>query len=226
MEIQTREANIDVMSVSIKTLHVNKKMMTLSVFRQLPTFQIFQRDGNLKSVAIWGKVRYSIKDEGDLWIVISQNEKLFRCNSHDNFYTLKQAEDNLEEAKLKLSNYIFDLDSLNEYKSKKEIYDKCKEEFLKTASKMFPKANQFEYLDPEAIPQFREKTNWLNLNNPEPKRPELKSNTYVRNHGFSDDQVDGFKKSVTNYEEGLIVAKNANASRSKIAQLDQLFIAV
>lgn len=37
IELESRAASIDTVSVTIKTLHVNKKQMTLAVFRQLPS---------------------------------------------------------------------------------------------------------------------------------------------------------------------------------------------
>ena len=72
MEIETKHASLDTLAVTIKTLHVNGKQMTLAVFRQLP---IKNEDKNSE---LWGIVRYSIKDSGDIWLVFSDNGVLYR----------------------------------------------------------------------------------------------------------------------------------------------------
>lgn len=72
MEIETKNASLDTLTVTIKTLHVSGKQMTLAVFRQL---QI--KDEN-KNSELWGIVRYSIKDDGDIWLVFSDNGILYR----------------------------------------------------------------------------------------------------------------------------------------------------
>jgi len=60
------------MAVTIKTLHVSGKQMTLAVFRQLP------KSCERKGSELWGVVRYAIKDEGDVWLVFSHDGTLFR----------------------------------------------------------------------------------------------------------------------------------------------------
>lgn len=72
MEIETKNATLATMSVTINALHVNGKQMTLAVFRQLP-IGVEKSEGD-----IWGIVRYSIKDEGDLWVVFSKDGRLYR----------------------------------------------------------------------------------------------------------------------------------------------------
>jgi hypothetical protein len=72
MEIETKTASLETFSVTIQALHVNGKQMTLAVFRQLPVSHEETSD------QLWGSVKYSIKDEGDFWLVFSSNGKLFR----------------------------------------------------------------------------------------------------------------------------------------------------
>ena len=72
MEIETKNASLDTLAVTIKTLHVSGKQMTLAVFRQLP-IKLAYKDSEL-----WGIVRYSIKDDGDIWLVFSNNGILYR----------------------------------------------------------------------------------------------------------------------------------------------------
>ena len=72
MEIETKNASLDTLAVTIKTLHVSGKQMTLAVFRQLPIKYVY------KNSELWGIVRYSIKDDGDIWLVFSDNGILYR----------------------------------------------------------------------------------------------------------------------------------------------------
>lgn len=72
MDIETKNATLATLAVTINALHVNGKQMTLAVFRQLPI------NVENESSEIWGTVRYRIKDEGDLWLVFSTDGLLFR----------------------------------------------------------------------------------------------------------------------------------------------------
>ena len=73
MDVETKDASLSVMAVTIKALHVSGKQMTLAVFRQLPIAY-----GVAVNVELWGTVRYSIKDQGDIWFVLSHKGKLYR----------------------------------------------------------------------------------------------------------------------------------------------------
>ena len=42
--IETQNASIDTLSVTIRSLHVNSKQMTLAVFRQLPVVPVYRYD--------------------------------------------------------------------------------------------------------------------------------------------------------------------------------------
>ena len=72
MQVETKNASLDTMAVTIKTLHVSGKQMTLAVFRQLPNAR--EREDS----ELWGVVRYAIKGEGDLWLVFSHDGALRR----------------------------------------------------------------------------------------------------------------------------------------------------
>lgn len=79
MEIETKRASLDTLSVTIQALHVNGRQMTLAVFRQLPTASAYNDDGSLAPLEYWGIVRYAIKDEGDLWVVCASGGRLYRA---------------------------------------------------------------------------------------------------------------------------------------------------
>jgi hypothetical protein len=72
MEIETKNASLDTLAVTILALHVSGKQMTQAVFKQLPEGK--ESDDS----ELWGIVRYSIKESGDLWIVFSSGGRLFR----------------------------------------------------------------------------------------------------------------------------------------------------
>lgn len=79
MQVETKSASLDTLSVTIQALHVNGKQMTLAVFRQLPTAEAYRDDGYLCDFDFWGLVRYSIKGSGDEWVICSKDGRLYRC---------------------------------------------------------------------------------------------------------------------------------------------------
>ena len=72
MTIETKHASLSTMAVTIQALHVSGKQMTLAVFRQLPIKNETEKHSG------WGYVRYSIKDQGSIWYVYSEDGFLFR----------------------------------------------------------------------------------------------------------------------------------------------------
>lgn len=72
MQVETQNASLSTMAVTIKALHVNGKQMTLAVFRQLE-----QKKEN-EQAELWGCVHYEIKDQGSIWLVFSQDGHLYR----------------------------------------------------------------------------------------------------------------------------------------------------
>jgi hypothetical protein len=97
--VETKQASLDTLSVTIKALHVAGKQMTLAVFRQLPIMELNN------DCSPWGTVRYSIKDQGNLWLVHSYNNCLYRMilniNKPNNYHL-----NGLKE-KLKNPNYYY-----------------------------------------------------------------------------------------------------------------------
>ena len=87
MLVEEKNASLSTLSVTIQALHVQGKQMTLAVFRQLPTMIANE------NCSIWGIVRYEIKDSGDLWLVFSFNNCLYRMridlHSYINYYQEK-----------------------------------------------------------------------------------------------------------------------------------------
>lgn len=79
IEVQTKSASLETLSVTIQALHVNSKQMTLAVFRQLPRGDAYREDGTLAPMEFWGVVRYGIKDEGHLWAISASSGRLYRC---------------------------------------------------------------------------------------------------------------------------------------------------
>jgi len=70
--ITTNNASLNTVQITIQALCVSGKQMTLSVFRQLPISDPAEES------ALWGTVRYKIKDEGDVWLVHSFGDILYR----------------------------------------------------------------------------------------------------------------------------------------------------
>jgi hypothetical protein len=100
MQVETQNASLSTMAVTIKALHVNGKQMTLAVFRQLE-----QKKEN-EQAKLWGCVHYEIKDQGLIWLVFSQDGHLYRRpldlqRPTVYGYEVKDAENDLENAQNK-----------------------------------------------------------------------------------------------------------------------------
>ncbi len=74
--IEAREVSLQTATVSIQTLNVNGKQMTLAVFRQLPI--ITDHEDDPEGANLWGKVLYEIKDQGKEWILLEHSGRLYR----------------------------------------------------------------------------------------------------------------------------------------------------
>jgi len=72
VEIETKNASLDTLAVTILALHVSGKQMTQAVFKQLPEGREIEGD------SLWGVVRYQIKDSYSLWLVFSSGDRLYR----------------------------------------------------------------------------------------------------------------------------------------------------
>lgn len=80
VSVVAKDASLTSLSVTITALVVSGKQMTLAVFRQLPAAEALKENGQLAILGWWGRVRYSIKDEGvDEWIVAEHESALYRC---------------------------------------------------------------------------------------------------------------------------------------------------
>lgn len=109
--VETKNANLNTLSVTIQALHVSGKQMTLAVFRQLPVLD------ETEEAVLWGVVRYDIKDQGDLWLVYSLNGCLYRrainltpyertADFYDAQKYVRNAESSVQHYSEKLDRYL------------------------------------------------------------------------------------------------------------------------
>lgn len=209
MDIETKNANLDTLAVTIQALHVNGKQMTLAVFRQLPINHAYDIDGTINdSLQHWGLVRYPIKDEGELWLVASDKSKLFRCSVGYRWETVERAKRNVEQRRRDLNEtlrYEKEMEAVN-------FYQKLKNEA--EAKRSFS--------------SYAEKDAWLkDTIGPEPKyasRPQWEHHLGIGNEKYTPSSE--VRKWLMDADHDLLCSLNAEASRKEIEQLTQLFIAV
>lgn len=78
-QVETRNASLDTLAVTIRALHVSGKQMTLAVFRQLPVMlQFYDTSGNLLDLEYWGTVRYRF-DYQHVWVICASDGVLYRA---------------------------------------------------------------------------------------------------------------------------------------------------
>lgn len=66
--------------ITVQALRVSGKKMTLQFFRQIPKSSYFMDDAEIDASLIpWGRVIYSIANEGKSWVVAQKGVELFRC---------------------------------------------------------------------------------------------------------------------------------------------------
>ena len=71
IEVETKNASLDTLAVTIMALHVSGKQMTQAVFKQLPEGD--EKEGE----PMWGIVRYK-GIYSNIWIIFSSNGILYR----------------------------------------------------------------------------------------------------------------------------------------------------
>lgn len=74
MSIDTQRAEINTLSVTIRALHIDKKQMTLAVFRQIPELD----PERFKEADHWGVVAYGTSYGCDYWSVCTLGGRLFK----------------------------------------------------------------------------------------------------------------------------------------------------
>lgn len=126
MKIKSKIANIDTLTVSIKSIRISKKQMTLAVFRQIPMINIFTEKGNIiTDFTYWGIVRYAIRDRGDLWVVLSDDGILYKACINWYFeddWRLDNQKKALQEAQGKLDLYHKNRDLIEVIKKRDHTY--------------------------------------------------------------------------------------------------------
>ena len=126
IDIQSNKASITTMSASISVIQINKKQMTLAVFRQIPIVEIKVQDilNDCIGVEFWGLVSYSIKYEGDLWLVGVADNILVKCCFDFDIQSLN----NLKYEIKRLEDYINHGQYHPYIKNNNEAIEKLKEE--------------------------------------------------------------------------------------------------
>lgn len=106
MHVETKQASLATLAVTIQALHVNAKQMTLAVFRQLPQARAYKDDGTLaEGFEYWGLVRYEIKDQGSLWLVAGRDGALYRCDTRHGHMPVEFKRNDLSYARSMLAEY-------------------------------------------------------------------------------------------------------------------------
>lgn len=118
--IETKNASLDTLAVTIRALHVRGKQMTLAVFRQLPVKDAYLNDGSLAPLERWGLVRYEIKNEGLLWLVASHDGILYRCRTNPP-WDIEIAKNRLEGCNDHLSQWLVYEKELAEWSAEREL---------------------------------------------------------------------------------------------------------
>src|SRR4051812_9584559 len=80
--LNRQHAIIHTATIDVKIMRIDKKQVTLSVFRQLPEESIFLADGSLRGIP-WGRVNYLWGDQEKrkvaFHVVWQDGNKLKRC---------------------------------------------------------------------------------------------------------------------------------------------------
>ena len=136
IEVETKNASLDTLAVTIMALHVSGKQMTQAVFKQLPEGD--EKEGE----PIWGIVRYK-GIYSNIWIIFSSNGTLYRrelqtknpslgfvlsaqreLDMHDSKYYYNRTEtDNPETIKWRLEIAEKRLDLANNLEESQDMYD-------------------------------------------------------------------------------------------------------
>lgn len=221
--IETQNASIDTLSVTIRSLHVNSKQMTLAVFRQLPVVPVYHDDGTLVPLERWGLVRYEIKDEGSLWLVASHAGALYRGNVWGFQYDFTDKYLKGHKARIaRLQNEFVEYkqweSSVLQYLAAMESYNNQRRE-LEDACPIERSENYLTRID-------REDWIWNKM----PGRPKCVLEIDLNNnrifHQWTVGLSQEYEEVIAGNGEDLKAMETANRSYKELMALPQLFIAV
>jgi hypothetical protein len=143
--VETSHASIDTLSVTIRAIHVDRKQMTLAVFRQLP------HGKETKESSLWGLVRYQ-----GIFLVFSQDNKLMRreidvTKHHVSEYNLSVIEDKIRRHKVngrprEFNEQYYKSYSADYIKEERLKFIKRISEYDKTTSELFACLDQEKQL--------------------------------------------------------------------------------
>ena len=220
MEIETRNASIDTMEVTIRALHVSGRMMTLSVFRQLPVREIYLPDGSLDEMDLWGIVRYDIKEQGSLWVITSKGGILYRCDAGHKHLGVDGAEFYLQRSQDELAGFKQSKTDHAQYEIKCQEYTRVEKELQETNPFKIP--SKFDWQNKECSLIASNNQKWMKEHLPE--RPEMPPFFFSHNRDIK--TIKDFEEAVEWAESDLVCAINAAKARGIIMALPQLFLAV
>lgn len=98
-QILSTEATLNTLSITIQSLVVSGKQVTLAVFRQFPEDTFISDEGTQKPYQPWGCVRYNVETnyydsfrpiKEDFWMIAEVNGYLVRCPIKAEIQALKE----------------------------------------------------------------------------------------------------------------------------------------
>ncbi len=99
--------------VTVSTLRVDGKKMTLQFFKQIPRDKWLDDDLTPRpNMTVWGRVHYRIPDEGIEWLLVQVDGQMKRCNidrSSPFKYFLESAQRKLESASQAVRRHELDV---------------------------------------------------------------------------------------------------------------------
>ena len=125
-----RNLSLRTATVTIRTLTIDNKQMTLAVFRQLPELGRLIVDNKLDNeISLWGIVRYKIKDgddSTDVWVVAEEDGTLYRAAYPDHMSFDHDISWQIDYLTL-LNSAIKDIKNIQNQASYFKIYDRFDE---------------------------------------------------------------------------------------------------
>lgn len=77
---QSLSAHVGDKEVTVSTLRVDGKKMTLQFFKQIPKISYFtDNDEPDPTLLPWGRINYAIASEGKEWLLVEKEKTLFKC---------------------------------------------------------------------------------------------------------------------------------------------------
>jgi hypothetical protein len=143
------------LKVTVQSIVVDTKSMTLAVFRQLPVARIYKKDYSIRDVTLWGIVKYQITTHSNSVWVVFENDGILYKGSFDLCSELPIFNTSIDSLKIDVENLKSDIKHIMVYEKDQNEIPELKERLIKEQLNLLKYINAEQSVKKiESLPQL------------------------------------------------------------------------